>query len=191
MKASERSEILRSVKGSCPLARDPRRRGRLVRNSHSLRTGRFLEAAGSHRVLPSHSTCPPRRTPTEVPKRGSRPDFIPPFLCESKSSGAPSSPRGIPHSIHAGGANRPALARQPACTGDNDDRVRRLRRGHEDSGRTSLRTGAQRRSPFWVQRRTGPQWGPVLLSSFSGPEPSGSEPVTLPSRRHRHSPEWS
>jgi hypothetical protein len=155
----------RSVKGSCPLARDPRGcRGR-TRNIHFTPNRRFLEAAGSHRVLPSHSTWHPRRTPSEVPKRGEIGRTLYP-LSHASQRARRHLPRRRPPSFHARGANWPALARQPACTGDNDDRIRRLRPG-------SSRQGSTHRAACWLsvapppgQRRTGPQvGGPVPLSN--------------------------
>jgi hypothetical protein len=60
---------------------------------------------------------------------------------------------------------------------------------HWDGGRSSLRTGAERRLPFLGIKRTGPQVG---AGSFIRPVQDGfsaSQPARQPVSRHRHWPE--
>src|SRR6266540_2474104 len=161
MKASERSEILLSVKGSCPLSRDPRRRGCRVRNSNSLRTGLFLGAFGSHRVLSfplnlasqAHANRGPREgksgglyTPSSMRVKGLRGTLPRPrkslldpdgALCQALS---PRPTAGPPLLI--------TMVGQEGCV-----------QGHEDGGRSSLPTGPSEGSPSWVEKEPAPQRG--------------------------------
>jgi hypothetical protein len=176
VEASERREIPSSVKGSSPFARDPRRRRGRLRSGHSLPTGRLLgEAgvAGSDRVLPSHlnltSQARNKTRPKARPKEGSRANYTPSSLRVTGSPALLFPRKSLLHrSVDAGGAAEPALAQQPACTGDNDGGARRLR-----PGGTGTRAGAVCElglsvgSPSWGIKRTGPQVGAGSLFDLS------------------------
>jgi hypothetical protein len=162
--ASERREIPGSLKSLVSFARDLRiRRGRMRAAIHyqwdQFRVG--AGAAGFHRVLPSLSTWPPRRTATRS-KEGEVRQTTSPRAASKEGSGPPSSPPGDSPSTYLPAVpTRPA---RPGCpsTGDNDGRTRRL-----PPGAQGRRTGPEcELDGAWVQEEPAPE-GPVLLSNVS------------------------
>jgi len=187
MKASERSEILLSVKGSCPLSRDPRRRGCRVRNSNSLRTGLFLGAVGSHRVLSfplnlasqAHANRGPREgksgglyTPSSMRVKGLRGTFL-----------ARENPSSIQTALCAKQSSSPDS--RPS-TADNDGWPRRLRPGARGRWQEQPANWAERRLTFLGGERTGPPEGGRFLRSTCLNRTSASQPLRRPGCRHRH-----
>jgi len=161
VEASERREILGSVKSSCPFARDPRRRRGRMRSSHSLPTGP-VPCGGRCRWIPPRPTFPLNLTSQartkRPPKKGEVGRTLYLLFPASQKLRGPPRPEEIP--LHPpADAKRAALARQPACTGDNDGRVRRLcPGGKRDGGSSCPRTGGLTvGSPPRVQEEPAPR----------------------------------
>jgi hypothetical protein len=76
----------------------------------------------------SHSTDPACRAATPGEERGKSGGLYTPSSMRVKGLRGTFLAQKSP-SIHPGGAYRPALAQQPACSGDNDGWARRLRPG--------------------------------------------------------------
>jgi len=183
VEASERREIPGSLKSLVSFARDLRIcRGRMRAAIHyqwdQFRVG--AGAAGFHRVLPSLSTWPPRRTATRS-KEGEVGQTTPPRPASKEGSGPLFALRRFPLNLFAGGANpdSPGPAAPPLVI---------TMVGQEGCpGAQGRRTGSEcELDGGWVQEEPAPKGGPVLLSSL-GTEPSGcaSERVTWRANRCR------
>jgi hypothetical protein len=107
------------------------------------------------------------------PKKREVARTIRPLPCESKALGR-SSPRGNPssiRSIYAAVPAEPAVAKQPACTGNNAAWGKKVApRRHRDGAGAVCELGLSGGSPFLGIKEPAPTWGPVLVFDLSEPD---------------------